>query len=69
MIFAMLLQSGVCAQSVFHDASGRTLAVMVCPRMTHDEAAPAAPDAPTVPETPDAPAAPEASPDAPGSKT
>ena len=27
MIFAMLLQSGICAQSQFHDASGRTLMV------------------------------------------
>jgi hypothetical protein len=39
MIFAMLLQSGICAQSEFHDASGRTLMVMVCPRMTEPGAA------------------------------
>jgi hypothetical protein len=65
MIFAMLLQSGVCAQSQFHDASGRTLVVMVCPRMTQDEHAPASPDEPSAP---DAPAAPEA-PSTPSSHT
>jgi hypothetical protein len=66
MIFAMLLQSGVCAQSEFHDASGRTLMVMVCPRMTPDDHGPASPDAPA---TPDAPAAPEAPPAPPSSHT
>jgi hypothetical protein len=62
MIFAMLLQSGVCAQSEFHDASGRTLMVMVCPRMTEPGAAnPGGPPADEPPhETPDAPPAPEA---------
>lgn len=55
MIFAMLLQSGICAQSEFHDASGRTLLVMVCPRMTEPGAAlPSAPPAAGPPdETPD----------------
>jgi hypothetical protein len=61
MVFAMLLQSGVCAQSEFHDASGRTLMVMVCPRMTQDDHGPASPgQAPAVPDSsePEAPAAP-----------
>jgi hypothetical protein len=64
MIFAMLLQSGVCAQSEFHDASGRTLMVMVCPRMAEPGAAnpggPPADEPPAAPEAPDAPPAPEA---------
>jgi hypothetical protein len=60
MIFAMLLQSGICAQSEFHDASGRTLQVMVCPRMSQaggdviPKGPPSADEAP-VPEMPEAP--------------
>ena len=72
MIFAMLLQSGICAQSQFHDASGRTLMVMVCPRMSQPDGAepggpPSAAEPPT-PEEPDAPGASDA-PKPPGSNT
>jgi hypothetical protein len=71
MIFAMLLQSGVCAQSQFHDASGRTLMVMVCPRMSEpggvEPGGPPSAAEPT-PEEPDAPDASDA-PKAPGSNT
>jgi len=59
-IFALLLQSGVCAQSEFHSADGNTLAIMVCPRMTApDTTAPAEP-APLPEESPpvEAPSAP-----------
>ena len=74
LIFAMLLQSGVCAQSEFHDANGRTLMVMVCPRMTQDDNGPALPaQPPAVPGSPAAPAAPptpdEAAPLGPPSNT
>ncbi len=71
MIFAMLLQSGVCAQSEFHDASGRTLVVMVCPRMTQDDHGPASPSEPPAPDStdPDAPPAPVTPPAAPSSNT
>lgn len=58
MLFAMLLQSGVCAQSEFHDAGGRTLLVMVCPRMTQPvDRGPASPEAPapTPPQPPGSP--------------
>ena len=60
MIFAMLLQSGICAQSQFHDASGRTLMVMVCPRMSEPGgglpgAPPATAEPPDGAEEPDAP--------------
>lgn len=70
MIFALLLHSGVCAQSEFHGPDGRTLLIMVCPRMEQpDTAAPGTPGPdqspeapPATPETPDAPPAPPASP-------
>ena len=46
-IFAFLLASGVCGQSVFRAPDGGQLAVVVCPRaIPADDAAPnAAPDA------------------------
>jgi hypothetical protein len=62
-IFALLLQSGVCAQSEFQRPDGTALAIMVCPRMaTPDSAAPAKPTEPTDP-------APEAAPEKPGKHT
>ena len=69
MIFAMLLQSGICAQSQFHDSSGRTLMVMVCPRMS--EPGVTLPDGPPSGAEPTEPDAPDASdaPAKPGSNT
>jgi hypothetical protein len=55
-IFALLLHSGVCAQSEFHSADGNTLEVMVCPRMTApDTTGPVAPTEPAPKEAPPAP--------------
>ena len=59
-IFALLLQSGICAQTEFHGVDGSTLAVMVCPStVAPEDAAPADPTPP----------APEAAPPSPGSRT
>jgi len=60
MIFAMLLQSGICGQTEFHDADGRTLLVMVCPRMTQPGG-----NGPAVPPGGDAPEAPAQPPGSP----
>jgi hypothetical protein len=57
-IFALLLSSGVCAQTEFQRSDGSQLAVMVCPRMAP------APDA----DTPADPT-PEEAPPKPGKRT
>ena len=55
-IFALLLQSGVCAQTAFQRADGSTLAIMVCPRMaTPDSGAPAEPSDPAPEQAPQPP--------------
>lgn len=40
MIFAMLLQAGMCADVPFTGADGSTLHVIVCPRLSPAQAAP-----------------------------
>jgi hypothetical protein len=36
-IFALLLSSGVCAQSDFHGSDGSTLSIIVCPHLAPAE--------------------------------
>ena len=60
-IFALLLQSGVCAQTEFNGVDGRTLAIMVCPRTV-------APDS-TAPTEPAPPPPADAAPEPPSSHT
>jgi hypothetical protein len=54
-IFALLLQSGVCAETDFRGADGRTLSVIVCPHLSTPDTGDGAPssggDAPDTPST------------------
>jgi hypothetical protein len=45
-IFALLLQSGICADVDFHSTDGRTLSIMVCPHTNAPDDGDTTPDAP-----------------------
>ena len=47
-IFALLLQSGACAQSTFRGPEGAVLTVIVCPQVLVPDAETEAPETPQV---------------------